>query len=164
MNIAKIRLATLSLFGVLALITSSAQGATVTGSLTVTATVSDTCSVNSPPLAFGTYNPASVSDSTATITVTCTTGTTYTVGLGKGNGSGATVTARKMTSGANTLNYALYNESTRTTNWGDTALTNWVSGTGTGSAQNLTVYGRVPASQYVASGSYEDIVTITVTY
>jgi len=39
-----------------------------------------------------------------------------------------------------------------------------VAGTGTGAAQNLTVYGRIPASQFPGAGSYSDTVVVTLTY
>jgi len=39
-----------------------------------------------------------------------------------------------------------------------------VSGTGTGAAQVLTVYGRIPANQTALIGNYTDTVTVTVTF
>ena len=72
-------------------------------------------------------------------------GTTYNVGLNAGTGIGATVAARKMSSGASTLVYTLYSNSTRTTVWGNTVGTDTVSCAGTGIVQNYTVYGRAPA-------------------
>jgi spore coat protein U-like protein len=119
--------------------------------------------VSAGNLAFGNYTGAQV-DATSTITVTCTNSSPYKIGLDAGTGSGATVTSRKMTSGGNTLNYSMYSDSGRTTNWGNTVGTDTVSGTGTGSAQNVTVYGRIPASQLSPVGSYSDTVTVTVTF
>jgi spore coat protein U-like protein len=98
------------------------------------------------------------------VTVTCTSGTTYTVGLGPGLATGATVTTRQMQNGTNLLNYGLFSNGTWTTNWGNTLATNWVSGSGTGVAQPLTVYGQIPAGQYVTPGSYTDTIAVTVTY
>lgn len=67
-----------------------------------------------------------------------------------------------MMSGANLLNYALYTDSARTTNFGGA---NTISGTGSGSAQASSVYGRVASGQTtVPSGSYADSVTISLTY
>ena len=45
-------------------------------------------------------------------------------------GTGGTVTARKMTSGANTLSYGLYQDIARATNWGNTPGTDTVNTTG----------------------------------
>jgi spore coat protein U-like protein len=36
--------------------------------------------------------------------------------------------------------------------------------TGNGAAQVETVYGQIPAGQFVAPGSYSDTITATVTY
>lgn len=136
---------------------------TATTNFSVTATVLKDCGVTATNMAFGTYTGA-VATSTSTITVTCTNTTTYTVGLSPGLATGATVTTRKMQNGTALLNYGLYSDSAWTTNWGNTLATNWVSKTGTGAAQNITVYGQIPAAQYVTPGSYADTIAVTVTY
>ncbi len=46
----------------------------------------------------------------------------------------------------------------------DHAGTVTVSGTGTGSAQNQTGYGRVPPQATPAAGTYTDTITATVTF
>jgi spore coat protein U-like protein len=147
----------------LALTSLPVAASTATTTFAVSATVQATCSVTATALTFGTYSTAQL-DNTSTVSVTCTNTTPYTVGLDAGTATGATVTTRKMINGANTLSYTLYNDSGRTTNWGNTAATNWVSGTGNGSAQALTVYGRIPAAQYVNPVTYNDTITVTVTY
>ena len=134
--------------------------------MAVSATVVASCTVSTTPMAFGTYNNTLLT-STATVTATCTNTTPYNVGLNAGLASGATVTARGMfVSGtpAVLLNYALYSNSGRTTNWGSTVGTDTVSGTGNGSGQAITVYGQIPAGQLVAPGSYADTITATITY
>lgn len=135
-----------------------------TAELAVSAEVSEVCNVTTSPVAFGTVDVTSGSnvDATGGISVTCTSGTAWAAAADAGNGSGATVTARKMTSGSDLLNYALYTDSGRTTNFGGA---NTITGTGTGSAQASTVYGRVPSGQTtVPVGSYADSVTISLTY
>jgi spore coat protein U-like protein len=106
-----------------------------------------------------------VVNASSTVTVTCTSGTTYTVGLNQGLTTGATVTTRQMgiTQPAGGLNYSLLTTSYTGANWGNTSGS-WVSGTGNGAAQALTVYGVLPAAQYVPPGSYTDTITATVTY
>ena len=42
------------------------------------------------------------------------------------------------------LPYELYRDSARSLRWGNTLTVDTASGTGTGSAQQLTIYGRVP--------------------
>jgi spore coat protein U-like protein len=148
----------------LALITRPASASTATTTFGVTATVQGTCLISATPMAFGTYTGV-VATSTSTLSVTCTNTTTYNVGFSAGLATGATVTTRQMTGpAAALLSYALYSDSARTVNWGATIGTNTVAGTGNGSAQAITVYGSVPASQFVTPGSYSDTITATITY
>lgn len=137
---------------------------TASTSFTVTAVVQPTCLISATALAFGTYSGALV-NSTSTISVTCTNTTTYNVGLNAGTAAGATVTNRSMTGpGGTLLPYKLFRNSGRTLNWGNTVGTDTVAGTATGSAQSLTVYGQLPANQYVRPGNYADTITATITY
>jgi spore coat protein U-like protein len=145
-------------------ISAPSKAATATSSLSVTATVVATCVVSTTPLAFGNY-VGSQSDSTATLSITCTNTTPYNVGLGVGLGTSATVTTRKMTGpSAAVLAYALFSDSGRAVNWGSTVATDTVGGTGNGSVQTMTIYGRIAAGLYVAPGAYTDTVTATVTF
>jgi spore coat protein U-like protein len=151
-------------FLALGLATRPALAATATTTFGVTATVQATCLVSATALAFGTYTGA-LATSTSTVSVTCTNTTPYNVGLSAGMATGATVTTRQMTGPASALlNYAMFSNSTRTTNWGQTTGTDTVTGTGNGAAQALTVYGQVTAGQFVAPGAYTDTITATVTY
>ena len=124
-----------------------------------------TCALPISNLNFGTVGILSANfDSTNTVTVKCSNSTPYNIGLNEGNGTGATVAARKMTSGAKTVTYSLYQNSGRTTVWGNTIGSNIVTGTGTGSNQVLTVFGRVPAQTTPTPATYTDTVVVTVTY
>lgn len=145
---------------------NQAVAATTTANLGVQMTITASCVVSSVgALSFGTSGILSANvDATTTLGVQCTSGTTYNVGLNAGTGIGATVAARKMSSGASTLVYTLYSNSTRTTVWGNTVGTDTVSGAGTGSVQTYTVYGRAPAQATPAAGAYADTVMVTVTY
>jgi spore coat protein U domain-containing protein, fimbrial subunit CupE1/2/3/6 len=140
------------------------EAATATTTFQVTATVNATCLISATNLAFGAYT-GTQTDATSTVTVTCTNTTPYNVGLNAGTFSGATVTTRRMSgTDASGLAYSLFQDSSRTVNWGNTVGTDTLAGTGNGAAQALTVYGRVPASQFVAPGSYADTITATVTF
>jgi spore coat protein U-like protein len=122
------------------------------------------CSGYSASIVFGNYSGSTV-DVTGTVTVTCTNGTVYHIGLNAGNTPGATITNRKMfggNGGQNNLGYQLFNDAARTINWGDSSGTNWVTGTGNGTAQPHTVYARMPASEFSPQGSYTDTITATV--
>jgi spore coat protein U-like protein len=142
------------------------SAATSTSTMTVQMVITATCTVNSATtMNFGTQGVLSTNvDQTSTVQVTCTNTTPYNIGLDAGAGTGATVATRKMTSGANTVNYTLYSNSGRTTVWGNTIGTDTVAATGNGSAQSYTVYGRVPSQAAPAPGTYTDTITITVTY
>ena len=141
-----------------------AVAATATSSFAVTATVVATCTTSATPLAFGNYTGVQ-SDAASAVSVTCTNTTPWTITLDPGVAAGATVTARKMTGpAAALLPYSLSTDAARSINWGNTVAPNVVSGTGNGSAQSNTVYGRILAGVYVAPGAYTDTITATVTY
>ena len=159
------------LLSFIVLFQNSGYTATQTTTFNVTASITATCTISaSGALAFGAYDPLSVTanDNTNTLTIACTNTTPYTVSLDAGTGAGATVAVRKMTSTTPnaTLNYSLYQDASRTTLWGNTIGTNTVAGTGNGTNQNLTVYGRIPASQTSppSTSGYTDLITATVTY
>jgi len=134
-------------------------------SFTVSATVQSACHVSATMLNFGSVGfLASNVDATSTVMTTCTSGTAYNIGLNAGNGTGATVAIRKMTNGANTVNYSLYSNITRSTVWGNTVNTDTASGTGSGLGQNFTVYGRIPPQTTPKPTTYTDTIVTTVTY
>ncbi|QHE75088.1 Csu type fimbrial protein [Hydrogenophaga sp. PBL-H3] len=159
---------TLSLLVLLTLlvVAQTARAQTSTSTFTVTATVLPSCTVaGGVPLAFGVVTPGIQQDGSVLISAICTVGTPFTLGLDAGTGAGATVAARRMTSGGDTLEYALFQDAARTTQWGDgTAGTSTRSSTGTGLQQTFTVYGRVPSSAAAAVGTYTDTITVTATY
>ena len=144
----------------------AAFAATATTTMTVQVTITASCTINSAAtLNFGTQGVLATNvDQTSTLQVTCTNTTPYNIGLDAGTGSGATVATRKLTSGGNTVNYTLYSNSGRTTVWGNTVSTDTVAGTGNGTGQSYTVYGRIPAQTTPAPGAYTDTITVTVTY
>ena len=141
-----------------------AGATTATATFLVTATVAATCTISATPLAFGSYTGA-ISQVNTTVTVTCTNTTPYNIGLNAGVAAGATVTNRSMTGPASALlSYQLFRDAGHTLNWGITIGTDTVSVTANGSAQVQTVYGQIPAAQFVAPGAYADTITATVTY
>ena len=151
-------------FGLAAPAAASTVGATLNTSATVTAN----CTVSTTPLAFGNVNTISGSnvDGSGGLSVTCSNGTAWTASAGVGSGTGASYAGRKMTAGSDLLGYNLYTTSGYATVWGDgTASTGTIGGTGTGSAQSVTVYGRIASGQTtVPPGSYADTVAVTITY
>lgn len=142
--------------------TPAAYAATATTTFNVTATVPTSCSVSAGgDLAFGSYSGTQLA-ATTTVSVTCTSGGSYTVGLD--DGANFSTPNRRMLHGTvDYLNYELYKEVGLTNRWGS-AGGELVSGTGSGSAQSLTVYGKLLAGQTLIAGSYTDLITVTVTY
>jgi spore coat protein U domain-containing protein, fimbrial subunit CupE1/2/3/6 len=167
---------TLSLTGVLLLSVGTAtttDAATNTANLSVTASVTANCTIATTPVAFGAYDPITTNASTAlngsgSVSITCTSGASATVTLGQGSnanaGSTDTAPLRRMSDGGtNFLSYSLYQDTGRTTAWGNTGPTG-VASTGTGAVASLTVYGAVSGGQNVPAGSYTDTVVATVTF
>ena len=145
---------------------SPGQGATSTAQFNVTATVAPTCLISAADLGFGVYTGTAINTST-TLTVTCTNTTTYQIGGDNGQNSQFVGVYAKYMAGPSSskLRYHLYIDSARTIEWGSTAGTNEIAGTGTGAAQTITVYGTVGAGSFGAvPGAYTDTVTATVTY
>jgi spore coat protein U-like protein len=145
----------------------SVNAATTTASFGVSITILQACAITSANnLSFGSNNNSlsADTDATSTIGVICTATTPYNIGLNQGSTAGSSVTNRRMTDGTSLVNYNLYRESARLTNWGNTVGTDTVGGTGTGLPVSTTVYGRVPIQTSPAPGTYTDTITVTVTY
>jgi spore coat protein U-like protein len=148
----------------LGLATTAANAATTNTTFQVSAVVQANCTISAAALAFGNYTGAQ-NDKTSNLTITCTNTSPYDIGLDAGTTSGATVANRSMVDGSNNkLGYALFSDSAEKVNWGNTVGTDTVKGTGTGATQTVTVYGQIPAAQYVTPGSYSDTITATLTY
>lgn len=130
---------------------------------TVTATVTSQCSVSASTLDFGAVGLLLANtDGTSNVTVLCASGAAYQVGLD--NGQHASGTTRRMQGPGGLVTYELYRNPTRTQRWGSTLNTDTVAGSGNGSSQTLTVYGRVPNQTTPSAGTYNDTITVTVTY
>ena len=146
---------------------ATSHAATRTTTFEVTAQIVSDCSiVNAPNLDFGIIGVQNIAySSTATLSVVCTPGTSYSVSLDAGSVAGSTVTTRYLAGPDGNISYSLYRDSGYTQVWGNTVGTNTAGGTGTGSNQNYTIYGRITAMQTTkAPGSYSSTVTATITY
>lgn len=142
-----------------------------TASFQVTANVLRTCQLrNQTTLAFGDYDPLVVTDlpGTSTFEFRCNRTTPYTITIDNGAHYDAVGLTRRMVGpvGTDLLAYGLYQDAAHGTAWGSTVGTS-VTGTGVagGGWNPLTIYGLIPAAQYVASGGYLDTpVVITISY
>jgi len=149
----------------------SAQASTTkTATFLVSLTVSSDCAISATALPFGTATSAlavTAITHNSSISVTCSTGTTYSVALDKGTTTGSVVTARLL-AGTNpntqTVSYQLYSDSGLSAIWGDATGGAPVTGTGTGSAVSITVYGQVPAQAIPLADNYTSTETATITF
>lgn len=153
-----------------ALATGAASAATDTTTFNVKIVITSSCDIHTVAATnvdFGTQ-PSTVTniDNQGALSLNCTPGTAYTVALDNGQ-NGADVNSRKMANGANLVPYQLYRAAARGAGdvWGSTtgAGGNVLAGSGTGAAVSIPVYGRVPSTNFPA-GSYNDVITATVTY
>lgn len=163
----------LAAFAAMSAMTASgpALAATATADLNVSITLINQCKVTGGSINFG--NTVGLLDTaipaTGTIAVKCTALAPYTVGLDAGKGNGATTSIRKMSKGtpsasAPVVTYTLAMDSAGGPNWGN-AAGSWKSGIGAlGAATQYTVYGNVPVQDTPEAGTYNDTVTVTVTY
>jgi spore coat protein U-like protein len=131
------------------------------------------CTIAATDIAFGSYDPfsGSAAQSTGTVTVTCTTAlsltVSYTIALSTG-GSGS-YAARRLANGGQQLLYNLYREAGHSSIWGNgsggsaTVTDSYLMLIGS-NVRHYTAYGRVPAGQMAAPGSYLDTITATVTW
>ena len=164
----KLAIATAIIAGAMGL-SATSYAATDTSTMTVSTTVLMSCNISAGAMTFASYDPtlAADSDAEATIESTCTSGGAAIITMGQGDGehgdSSDASPERQMTAGSEKLEYEVYSDSSRATEWGNTSATG-VSVTGTGSAQSLTAYGRIAGLQQVSAASFTDSVTVTVTY
>lgn len=134
---------------------------------TVSATVAPQCSTYvTSDLDFGTVTTPRITsniDKATTIGLTCTNQTAWNIGLDNGGNANGSVRRMRQGTSGNYVSYELYRDSARSLRWGNTIGTDTLTGTGNGAAQTTTVYGRV-APQSPAAGSYQDTITVTITY
>jgi len=135
-------------------------------SFDVTLRINADCAISANGLDFGQRQGvlSSTVSATANISVTCSNTTPYNIGLDAGTGPGSSGTTRYMRgTGANTetVRFNLF-QAPGGTPWGATQGTDTLAGTGNGSAQNLTVYGEIPAQTTPTPDNYKSTITATV--
>ena len=119
-------------------------------------------------VSFGTYNvfaPAPL-DTTGRISYQCDR-SDHGIRITLDRGGSATFLPRRLANGVQQLEYNLFTDAARTEIWGDQTEgtgvyyrknppnNNWV---------NVTIYGRIPAGQDVAAGSYGDTIRVDINF
>lgn len=133
------------------------------------------CSVSSPGLAFGSYQPFTTSalTSNASVSIACTGivgGGSYSLALGPtAVGPGDRISTRYLAnpSGGDFMAFNVYTDASHSIVWGDSTAGSMLGGNiAVGdSNQLLTVYGRIPAGQNtLKTGSFSGGMTVTLTY
>ncbi|MEI8325289.1 MAG: spore coat U domain-containing protein [Betaproteobacteria bacterium] len=142
----------------------------LTASFSVTAKTVGQCAISANELAFSTAILTPIQgnfDAASTLTVSCSLLSPYSIALSLGGGPGANCGVRKMSMPGKieTLNYNLYIDSLRTQIWedGTAGCNNLYVGAGTGLAQPVSVYGRIPP-QAPAVGPFSDTIIATMTF
>jgi spore coat protein U-like protein len=126
------------------------------------------CTVSATPVAFGAYDVFQSTPSDSTGTITYLSGNNdKDIRITISPGSSGSFSPRTLRRGTETLAYNLFSDAARTQVWGDGAEGTWSYFFR--NPQNnrdivLTVYGRVPAAQDPAVGSYGDTVVVTLEY
>ena len=155
-------------------LTVPAYAATDTSSMNVTTNIGMNCTISTTDITFGEYKPTTDHASTAltangAVSTTCTVGSSGKIIIGQGEhaGSGSTdgVPIRRMATSddASYLSYEVFSDEVSTV-WTN-EVASGVPYTASGSAQNMTVYGKVAAGQTGATqGSYADVLVGTVSY
>jgi len=137
------------------------------GTLLVSATVLENCTIVATPMAFGALTDVGSAnvDTTSTLTLACTPGADFFVSMNDGaNASGG---ARRMVgaSSGEFLPYEIYTDNTHTTVWGSTEGTDTVAGTAPAGVATLTAFGRIASGTASPSADvYSDTVTVTVNF
>ncbi len=149
---------------------TNALAATVTTTLPVSLTITaGACQVQATSINFGNVPSTTDVTGTGTITVTCSSGTPYTVTLDGGLHAGNTHRFLASSAGGSVA-YDLYKDTANTQVWGDSGFASTypngtaVVGTGTGSGQPLTVFGKTLSNTANVPGTYTDTVVVTVIF
>ena len=143
---------------------------TALGALTVPA-AGQACTVSATGVAFGTYDSitAAPDDGVGSVTLICHPNVHSAV-VELGAGLSGSYAPRRMRNGANTLDYNLYTSVARNIVWGNgsggTATVTLTGGTVNSGSRtfNRTIYGRIPAGQAVAMGTYRDTIVVTIVF
>lgn len=156
-----------------AIAATQASAATTTGAIGVSATVGANCILTTVPIAFGVYDPLSVTPKTGTgqVQLVCTVGATPSVAIDLG--LNALVAQRRLVSGgSNYLNYDVYQPTTNaagaacayTTPYATVAPGFALTAAPSTASRAYNICGQVPASQAAPNGTYADTVTATITF
>ncbi len=158
-----------------AVVSTSAEAGTQTGTFTVSATLNPTCTIDTTN---GAYNFGTIGATNSTyqnqgtsgqIEINCSIGTPYTVSMASSHTTGGPVaTGFNMINGGQLMSYKLYPASFSNAAWDSSGVSANASGTGNAQAQRIYVLGEIPQQTPSGgiwnTGAFTDTVTATVNY
>jgi spore coat protein U-like protein len=155
--------------------TAPVYASTDTSNMNVTANIDMNCTITTADIAFGEYKPTTDHASAAltadgSVSTTCTVGSSGKIIIGQGEhaGSGSSdaspVRRMALNDDSSYLLYDVFSDSDRQTSWTNEGSSG-IAYTASGSAQVMTVYGKIEGGQTTAEkGSYADVLVVTVNY
>ncbi|MBU0668989.1 MAG: spore coat U domain-containing protein [Alphaproteobacteria bacterium] len=143
-------------------ITTTAAGFCLAAALVCSPAEAATCDISTQSVNFGSYDTLDPQplDGVGSIAVVCDAEAQFTISLSSGSG---TYPARRLTSGADELEYNLFTDASRILIWGDGSAGS-VTHTASASTEIETIYGRIFPRQNVSAGSYADTIIVTIVY
>lgn len=156
-----------------------AMGATTTGTNKSTATLANSCTIQTQDVSFGNYVPTAQSNTSQNINILCTRGTSYTISS-KAGGTAQTFpwslptmtnnpyhAGGVMTSTTDSSQHIYYEQYYAWAGYWDQDMdlaAQQYTSTGTGVVQTINIPYRLVAGQYAAPGNYVGSHTMTVTF
>lgn len=139
-------------------------GASSAFSFQARATATNNCLIGTSNLAFASGSPLTDQRISAPLSVACTADSTYQISLNGGTSGNPGARTMKNSLTGETIGYRI-SSTVDGAAWGDgTAGTTVYSGTGTGTAQNVMMYGLVPRQRAPTPGDYRDTVTVLLMF
>ena len=129
------------------------------------------CTVSATGVAFGTYDSITPApdDGVGSVILVCHPNV-HSAEVQLGAGLSGSYAPRRMRNGVILLDYNLYTSTARNIVWGNgsggTVTVTLTGGTVTAGSRtfNRPIYGRIPAGQAVAMGTYTDTIVVTVVF
>lgn len=149
----------------------NAQAATSTATITVSASIASSCTITTGNMAFGAYDSGATSSATATIAANCTNGTPYNIYFNEAS-DGPAAGAYKLYAGGSSASgqnsdflNAVFGATSGFSNIITNGTTYTISGIGTGSSVDKTLYGRIASGQTGKSAtSFSRNLTLNLVY
>lgn len=151
--------------GALAVISGLPAAAAMTSAtMTVSATVEQSCNLDVRPLRFEALrSDAPYAEADSSLAVACTPNTPFVVTLDDGQHRADGRRRLANSAGGSFLAYDLYSDAARTRRWGAGQAESVSGQVAGGKTVTLPIYGRIEAAS-ATPGAYSDVVTVTVSF